>query len=146
MHLRRTRAERLAHVQHTNRPYHVPEMGQKSASQAKRAGGAERFPAPAVQKRIAVDWALIEYYDRLLSNREVSIVKTARHHEANPLSRLQTVPGVGTILRLGLLYAIHASQRCPRGQACVSSCRRVKCAQEAAGQRDGPAGTKIGTA
>ena len=50
------------------------------------------------------------------------------------------------MLRLGLLDAIHDSQRCPRGQDVVSSCRRVTCAKASAGKRDGPAGTKSGPA
>ena len=67
MHLRRKRAERLAHVQHTNRQYNWPAIGQKIAYKAHRAGVAERFPEPAVPKSIAVDFALIASYDRLLS-------------------------------------------------------------------------------
>ena len=82
----------------------MPEIGKKIASRANRTGVAERFPDPAVQKSIAVDLALIDYYDPLLSDLELSIVQTARQHDANTLYRLQTVPGVGKILSLGLLY------------------------------------------
>jgi hypothetical protein len=82
----------------------LPEIGKKIASRANRTGVAERFPDPAVQKSIAVDLALIDYYDPLLSDLELSIVQTARQHDANTLYRLQTVPGVGKILSLGLLY------------------------------------------
>jgi hypothetical protein len=42
-HLRRTRAERLAHVQNPNAPDNVPEIGQNIADNAKREGVAERF-------------------------------------------------------------------------------------------------------
>jgi hypothetical protein len=59
---------------------------------------------------------------------------------------LQTVPGLGKLLRLVRVDAIHDSARGPRVQACVSSCRLVTCAKAAAGKRYGPAGTKIGTA
>ena len=107
---------------------------------------AERLPAPAGQKSIEVDGALIDDDDRLLSDLELSSMQTARHHDANTLSRLQTVPGVGTIVRLGLLYAIHASQRFPRGQDVVSSCRLVTCAKASAGTRSGTSGTKSGHA
>jgi hypothetical protein len=73
-------------------------------------------------------------------------VQTARHHDAHPLSRLQTVPGVGQLFSLGRLDASHALQRFPRGQDGVSSCRRVTCAKASAGHRYGPAGTKSGPA
>src|SRR5919204_2470310 len=83
MHLMRKRAELLTHVQQTNCQYNLPEIGKKIAYKTNRAGVAERFPDPAVQKSIEVDLALIDYYDRLLSDLELSIVKTARHHDAN---------------------------------------------------------------
>jgi len=62
--LTRTRAELLAHIQHTTSQDHVPEMGQKIASKANRGGVAERFPDPAVPKRVAVDLALIDVEDQ----------------------------------------------------------------------------------
>lgn len=95
MHLMRKRAELLAHVPNTNSQYNLPEIGKKIAYKANRTGVAERFPDPAVQKSIEVDLALIDYYDRLLSDLELYIVKTARQHDANTLYRLQTVPGIG---------------------------------------------------
>jgi hypothetical protein len=58
--LRRKRAERCAHVQPPNRQEHWPALGKTSASKATRAGGAERCPAPAVPKRLAVDSAWID--------------------------------------------------------------------------------------
>jgi hypothetical protein len=53
---------------------------------------------------------------------------------------------MGKMLSLVLLYAIHAIDRCASVQDCVSSCRRVKCAQESAGKRLGTSGKKIGNA
>ena len=73
-------------------------------------------------------------------------VKTAKPPDANTLSVLQTVPGIGKILSLVLLYAIHDIARFPRVQDFVSSCRVVKCAKESAGKRSGTSGTKIGNA
>src|SRR5712691_2755279 len=93
MHLMRKRAELLTHVQQTNCQYHVPESGKKIAYKTNRAGVAERFPEPAVQKSIEVDLALIDYDDRLLSDLELSIVKTAKQHDADTFYRLQSVPG-----------------------------------------------------
>jgi hypothetical protein len=103
MHVMRKRAEILAHGHNTNRQYHLPELGKQIASKANRASVAAPFPEPAVQPRIEVALALLDYYDRLLRDLELSIVKTARPHEANTLYRLQTVPGGGTIFSLVLL-------------------------------------------
>jgi len=62
--LTRTRAELLAHIQHTNSQYNLPEMGKKIASKANRSGVAARFPDPAVPKRVAVALALMDCYDQ----------------------------------------------------------------------------------
>jgi len=144
LHLTRQRAELLTHVQQTNWQYNLPEIGKKLAYKANRDGVAERFPDPAVQKSVEVDLALIDYYDQLLSDVELTIVQTAKQHHAQTLYRLQSVPGIGKILSLVLLYEIHDITRFPRVQDFVSYCRLVKCAKESAGKRDGTSGAKIG--
>ena len=145
-HLMRKRAELLAHVQNTNSQYNLPEIGKKIAYKANREGVAERFTDPAVQKTIEVDLALSTYYDQLLSDLELSILQTAKHHDANTLYLLQTVPGIGKILSLVRLYDMHQIDRFPRVQDFASYCRLVKCAKESAGKRLGTSGTKIGNA
>jgi transposase len=145
-HLTRKRAELLTHVQQTNWQYNLPELGQKIAYKANRHGVAARFPDPAVPKSVEVDLALIAFYDQLLRDVELTIVQTAKQHDAQTLYRLQSVPGIGKILSLVLLYEIHDISRFPRVQDCVSYCRLVKCAQESAGKRYGTSGTKIGNA
>jgi Transposase len=103
MPLRRKRAALLSHVQNTNSQYNLPEIGKKMAYKAHRAGVAARFPAPAVQKSLEVDLALIAHDDQLLMDLELPIVRTAKHHDANTRYRLQTVPGIGKRLRPVLL-------------------------------------------
>src|SRR5262249_9595694 len=125
MHLMRKRAELLTHVQQTNSQYNLPEIGKKIAYKTSRAGVAERFPEPAVQKSIEVDLALIDYDDELLRDLELAIVQTAKQHDANTLYLLQTVPGIGKILSLVLLYEMHDMARFPRVQDFVSYCRLV---------------------
>lgn len=144
--LMRKRAERLAPVQHTTSQYNLPEIGTKIAYTANRDGVAERVADPAVQKSMDVDLALRGSYDRLLPDLELSMVKSAKQHDANTFYRLRSVPGVGKILALVWLYDIHELPRFPRVQDCVSSCRLVKGAKESAGQRYGTAGKKIGNA
>jgi transposase len=145
-HLMRKRAELLAHIQNTNSQYNLPAIGKKIAYKANRDGVAERFPDPAVQKSIEVDLALIGHYDQLLRDVELSILKTAKQHNAQTLYLLRTIPGIGEILSLVLLYEIHAITRFPRVQDFLSYCRLVKCTKESAGKRYGTSGTKIGNA
>ena len=99
-----------------------------------------------MQKSIEIDLARIGYYDDLLRDVALTSVTTAKHHDANTLYLLHTVPGIGKILRLVLLYAIHQIDRFPRVQDFASYCRLVKCAKASAGKRSGTSGTQIGHA
>jgi transposase len=146
MPLARKRGALLAHVHNTNSQDNLPAIGKKLTSKANRDGGAERLSAPVVQKSIAVDLARIGYDDALLRDVELSIVTTAKHHDAHTLYLLQTVPGIGKMLSLVRLYAIHDIVRFPRVQDVASYCRLVTCARESAGKRSGTSGAKIGNA
>jgi transposase len=96
--LMRKYAELRAHIHNTTSQYNLPEMGKKIAYTAHRAGVAERFPEPAVQKSIAVDLALMGHYDPLRRDVELAILKMAKQPNAQTLSLLRTVPGIGAIL------------------------------------------------
>jgi transposase len=146
MPLAHKRGELLAHVQTTNSPYHLPASGQTIAYKATRDGVAERGADRAVHKRIAVDLSLIDDYEQRLRDFALSSIKAAHHHDANTLSLLRPVPGIGTILSLVRLYDIHDIARFPRGQAFAAYCRLVTCAKESAGKRAGPSGPKSGQA
>ena len=140
------KAKNDKHVPNTNSQYNLPELGKKMAYKANREGVAERFPEPAVPKSIAVALALIDSYDQLLRALALHLVTAAKHHSTNTLYLLRTVPGIGKILSLVLLYEIHDIRRFPRVQDFVSYCRVVKCAKESAGKRYGTSGAKIGHA
>jgi hypothetical protein len=116
----RKRAERLAHVQNTHSQYNRPEIGTKIAYKANRDGVAERFADRAGQKTLEVDLALSTYDDELLQDLELSILKTAKQHDAHTLYLLQTVPEIGKILSLGLLYEIHELDHFPTVQDLIS--------------------------
>ena len=145
-HLMRKRAELFSHGQNTNSQYNLPEIGKKIAYNANRQGVAERCDDPAVQKTIAVDLALLTYYDELLKDLELYILTTAKHHDAHTLYLFQTIPGIGNILRLVLLDDIHQIEPFPRVQEFASSCRLVKCRKASGGKRLGTSGKKIGNA
>jgi hypothetical protein len=100
----------------------------------------------AVHKTSAVDLARLTYDDALLKDLQLSLLKTAPHHDANPLSLLHTVPGIGTMLRRVLLYAIHDIRRFPRVPDFASSCRLVTCRKASGGKRVGTSGQQIGNA
>lgn len=145
-HLMRKRSELLAHIQNTNSQYNLPEFGKKLAYKANREGIAEHFPDPSVSKSIEVDLQLLDFYDQLLNDLELYIVKKAKVDDAYSWYRLRSIPGVGKILGLILLYEIHDIKRFPRVQDFVSYCRLVKCPRESAGKKFGTKNSKIGNA
>jgi len=143
-HLVRKRAELLAHIQNTNSQYNLPEIGKKLAHKANREGVEDHFPDPSVRKTIAVDVSLIDHYDQVLREVELYITRTAKVHDGPTFARLRSVPGIGQILALVILYEIQDITRFPRVQDFVSYCRRVKCAKESNNKRLGTSGKKIG--
>ena len=144
--LRHQRAERLSHGHKTPSQDHVPEMGKQSADTAPRDGVAARCDEAAVPNNLAVAVALLTSDAARLRDLELSLGKTAKHHDAHPWSWLHTVPGLGKRLRLVWRDDIHRIERCPSGQAGASSGRLVQGSQASGGTRVGTAGTQIGQA
>jgi transposase len=146
MHLMRKRAELLAHVQNTNSQYNLPEIGKNLRYAFNREGVAERFSDESVQKSIELDLALIGFYDEQLGKVEWHCYKMARTFDYHRLMLLRSVPGIGEILSLVILYELHDIDRFPSVQDFVSYCRLVKCKKESAGKTHGTSGGKIGNA
>jgi len=129
----------------TKSPYHLPEIGKRLAAKAKREGVAEHFPAPRVRKTLEVDSSLIDPYAKFLGEVELYLTRRAKAHAGPTFARLHSVPGIGQILALVLVYEIPAMRRFPRVHEFGSSCRRGKGAKESKGKRLGTAGQKMGT-
>ncbi len=146
MHLMRKRAELLAHIQNTTSQYNLPEFEKVIAYRKNRVGLADVFPDPTVRTSIAADLELIDHYDDLLKRLELFILRCARVHDPNTLLRLRSVPGIGKILSLVILYEIHDIARFPSVQHFASYARLVKCPKISAGKRTGSGGAKIGNA
>jgi transposase len=145
-HLMRKRAELLVHIKNTNSQYNLPPIVKNLSREFNRTGIAERFEDTSVRKSMDVDIHLINYYDQLLKDLECNISKNAKKHDVNAYYRLRSVPGIGKILALVILYEIHDITRFSRVQEFASYCRLVKPAKESAGKRYGSSGKKIGNA
>src|SRR6185295_16887326 len=67
----------------------------------------------------------------------------ARVDDGNAYARLKSIPGVGRILALVLLYEIHDIRRFPDAGAFLSYCRLAPCKHESAGKsKKGSRGAK----
>src|SRR2546422_3070043 len=104
--LRRQRAALLTPVQQTNRQYHGPELGTKSADTTTRPGVAERCADPAVHKSVAVDRALLDADDQRRRDLARATVKTAQPQEAPPFSGHRPAQGAApTYCRISCRYS-----------------------------------------
>jgi len=145
-HLMRKRAELYAHIQNTRSQYNLPDTLGCIAKPQHREGIAERFEDPSVQKMINADLAVIEAYDPIIAKMERDIISMANHHDPVAYALLKSIPGVGKILGLVILYEIENINRFPTVQDFASYCRLVKCAKESNGKKSGTSGKKIGNA
>jgi len=144
LHLVRKRGQLLAHIQMTSHQYNLAPLGKRIAYPSNRAGVVEHFEDHAVRQSIAVDLSLLERYDEILRDLEGDLVRQARQHDPQAFALLRSVPGIGKVLALTILYEIHDVGRFDRVQEFASYARLVKCAKESAGKRHGTSGAKMG--
>jgi transposase len=144
LHLVRKRGQLLAHIHNTRAQYQLAAFGRRLASPANRTGVSDHFPDPFVRKSINVDLALLAQYDGLITDLELTIVRAAKQHDGDAFHRLRSVPGIGKVLALTILYEIHDITRFDRVQEFASYARLVKCAHTSAGKTLGTGGAKMG--
>jgi transposase len=142
----RKRAELFAHIQNTRSQYNLPDPLGCIAKPQNRDGIVDRFEHPSVQQSIQANLDMIAAYDPVIAHLERHITKTAKHHDPVAYALLNTIPGVGKILGLVILYEIENINRFPSVKDFVSYCRLVKCAKESNGKSYGSGGKKIGNA
>ncbi len=104
----------------------------------------ERFTDPAVRKSVEVDLAIVEALTEILRKLEWHIEKTAKQHDYNTLLRLRSIPGVGQILALVILYEVEDIKRFPTVQKFSSYARLIRPTKESDGKWAGKSNKKIG--
>ena len=97
-----------------------------------------------MHKSVEVDLALIERYDTLIVDLELTIVREAKRHDADAFHRLRSVPSIGKVLSLTILYEIHDMTRFDRVPQFASYARVVTCTHQSAGKKLGTGGAKMG--
>jgi transposase len=146
MHFVHHRSNLLTHIQQTNYQYNLPTIGKSLKYKGNREGIVERFSDESVQKTIEVDLELIAYYDSIIRKLEWHILRTAKAHDAVALHILRSIPGIGKILSLVILYEVQDIQRFPRPQQFASYARLIRPVKESGGKRTGSSNSKIGNA
>lgn len=146
LYLVRKRAELLSHIQNTHHQYNLREPRAKVVYKANREGVAEAFDEADTRKSIEIDFRLIAEQDALIRDLELHLVRQAKHHDPDAFHRLRSVPGIGKILAMTILYEVQDIHRFPRVQDFLSYTRLVKCEHSSAGKKLGTGGSKIGNA
>jgi transposase len=142
------RAELIAHIQITNAQYNLPPFPKKLIYATNRAelNVAERFPDGPVRQSIQINLALVDALDQQLTDVERYLERTVKVEDPQSYHRLRTIPGVGKILALVLLYEIHDIRRFAAVGDFLSYARLVRCVHKSAGKTLGHGGQKIGNA
>ena len=144
----RQRAQLLTHLQILNAQYNLAPFPQRLCYAANRAEMqvAERFADASVQRSAAANLAVIDRLDEVIADVERYLRRTAQVDGVQTYHRLQTIPGVGKLLALILLYEMHQVQRFASAGQFLSYARLVRCVHESAGKKLGTGGRKIGNA
>jgi transposase len=140
----RQRTGLLTHIQIVHSQYNLPSIDKPLSWESNRKGVAERFAEPCVRQNIAVDLRLIEFLTESIVELERYLVQTAKVEDRETYQRLQTIPGVGRILGLVLLYETHDWRRFATVGQFLSYARLVRCVHESAGKKVASGSNKIG--
>jgi transposase len=143
MFLVRRRSELLAHVQLINQQCNC-EPFEKMLKYAGNRDILDRFTEDSVRLSVEADLQMVGHYDELLKQLEDNLLRQAKLHDPYACSLLRTIPGIGKILSLVLLYEIHTIDRFPSVGDFLSYARLVTPKQTSDGKVTGQSGAKIG--
>jgi transposase len=144
----RHRAGLTTHLQILNSQYNLPPFPKKLSFAANRQEMdiAARFADESVRKSAACDLAVIDCLDQQIADLELYLTRTAKVDDVQTYHRLRTIPGVGPVLALILLYEVHDIKRFVNVGQFLSYARLVRCSHESDGKVVGSGGHKIGNA
>lgn len=108
---RRTRvvrhgADLKAHVANTTSQYNLPPSRVNLKNVSAREQLKKTFPDPIAQRNIDLDMAILDCYARELSRLEWFIEQQAKQHRPVYWHLLKSIPGIGRILVLTIIYEI----------------------------------------
>ena len=139
------RGEGYSHIQNTfaqqaNFDICREEIRQKTT----RRTIPQRLDHPDLALSLDCDLDLIDELDTMTYKIEKQVLAQAKHHDRNALAILMSVPGIGEILALTILYEIHTITRFKSARHFSSYCRLVQVERESAGKKIKSGHTKIG--
>jgi len=148
MYLVRKRSELITHIMNTNTQYNLPPFSKRLlyARNRKDPNILDRFTDPSVRTSMELNLRLIETLDELINDAELYLVRNVKVDNPQAYYLLNTIPGVGKILALVLLYEIHDIRRFADDGQFLSYARLIRPLKRSAGKVTGGGGGKIGNA
>jgi transposase len=146
MHMTRKRAELLSHIKNTNAQYNLPKFDKAISYRKNRSEMEEHFSSmdDSLQLSMKLNCNLINSYDDLLRETELHLTHHAKAHEPQAYYLLRSIPGVGEILSLAILYEIETIKRFSNVGKFLSYSRLVKPRKDSDGKKVGYGGSKLG--
>jgi transposase len=98
------------------------------------------------REAVEANMYMVQHYDRVIDKLERVILSHTRRDHSWQYNLLKTVPGIGKVIALTILYETDDISRFPRVQDFSSYCRLVKGTVASAGIIKGTRGGKLGNA
>jgi transposase len=99
---------------------------------------------PIHQLSVGADVHMIKAYDSMIYKIETELLKVTKRDLWKEFTIIQSVPGIGHILALNILYEMDSVERFPSVKDFSSYCRLVKGSVASAGKIKGTKGRKLG--
>ena len=139
------RAECYTHIQNTfSQQAILDPLSDQVKKKTSRRKLCERLADPDLGMSVGCDLNLVDSLDKMIYKVEKQVLAQAKHHDRNALSILMTVPGLGEMLAMTILYEIHTVERFKSASAFSSYSRLIKVERESAGKKTKDGNNKIG--
>lgn len=139
------RAEAYTHIQNTfSQQAILDPLSLEVKKKATRRQLPEKLGHPDLAMSVDCDLDHIQALDAIICKVEKQVLAQAKHHDRNALSILMSVPGIGEMLAMTILYEIHVITRFSSAQHFSSYCRLVKVERTSDGKPTGKQNNKIG--
>ncbi len=140
------RADMFSHIQQLNTQVNNEPLGRITKTNYKKKAVANEFEDLFTKKSIKANLTLIEVYDEVIRDLEVTILQYTRKHFRQELTIMQSLHGIGDIISLTILYEVENINRFPTVGELLSYSRVVRCTHESAGKKYLGSNKKIGNA
>ena len=113
-----------------------PLTSSRMRSEVYRNTIPQKFTDPATLKMVNADLAMFQAYHDIITKLEFQIEDSMEVQDPVSYSIINSVPGLGFILSLTILYEIDDIHRFSDVGKFISYCRLVKCSHESAGKKE----------